>query len=104
MNPRALEPFVSTNLEKSLMFKLFKTVNLLAALSLFLISGCATLPKDFERPESYAYTDTANTSFGKAISGKAAEHPGKSGFRLLGNGLDAFVSRALLAHFAEICL
>lgn len=44
------------------MFKLFKTVNLLAALSLFLISGCATLPKDFERPESYAYTDTANTS------------------------------------------
>ena len=83
------------------MFKLFKTVNLLAALSLFLISGCATLPKDFERPESYAYTDTANTSFGKAVSDKAAAHPGKSGFHLLGNGLDAFVARALLVHYAE---
>jgi cardiolipin synthase C len=74
---------------------------LLAILTLVLAGSCATLPKDFERPESYAYTDTTNTSFGKAISGKAAKHPGKSGFHLLGNGLDAFVARALLAHHAE---
>jgi len=28
-------------------------------------------------------------------------HPGESGFHLLGNGLDAFVARAVLAHVAE---
>jgi len=31
----------------------------------------------------------------------ATDHPGKSGFRLLGNGLDAFVARAVLAALAE---
>jgi len=61
-------------------------------MSLLVFSGCATLPKDFKQPKSYAYTDTANTSFGKAVSEKTAEHPGKSGFHLLGNGLDAFVA------------
>jgi len=39
--------------------------------------------------------------FGKAVSAKAAAHPGESGFHLLNNGLDAFVARALLAHYAE---
>jgi putative cardiolipin synthase len=28
-------------------------------------------------------------------------HPGESGYLLLGNGLDAFAARVLLAHFAE---
>jgi putative cardiolipin synthase len=83
------------------MFRQNAFIALTAILTLVLAAGCATLPKDFERPESYAYTDTANTSFGKAVSGRAAKHPGKSGFHLLGNGLDAFVARALLAHFAE---
>ena len=66
-----------------------------------LLASCATLPENFNRPESYAYTDTADTSFGKVVSGKATEYPGKSGFHILENGLDAFVARALLAHYAE---
>jgi putative cardiolipin synthase len=70
-------------------------------LALLLVGGCATLPEDFEKPESYAYTDTDDTSFGKARHDERAAHPGKSGFVLLGNGLDAFVARAVLAHFAE---
>ncbi|MBC2712127.1 MAG: phospholipase D family protein [Desulfosarcina sp.] len=65
------------------------------------LGGCATLPTDFERLESHAFSDTGNTTFGKAVSARAAAHPGKSGFHLLGNGLDAFVARALLAHYAE---
>jgi putative cardiolipin synthase len=70
-------------------------------LALHLVGGCATLPKDFEKPESHAYTDTEDTSFGKARRDERAAHPGKSGFLLLNNGLDAFVARALLARFAE---
>ena len=83
------------------MFNLTKIIHLVAILALLLIGGCATLPKDFDRPESYAYTDTDDTSFGKARRDEMLAHPGQSGFLLLGSGLDAFVARALLAHGAE---
>jgi putative cardiolipin synthase len=74
---------------------------LIVILTLALAGGCATLPENVERPESYAYTDTENTGFGRARAEERAAHPGESAFRLLGNGLDAFVARALLAHAAE---
>jgi putative cardiolipin synthase len=74
---------------------------LIVILTLALAGGCATLPENVERPESYAYTDTENTGFGRARAEERAGHPGESGFRLLGNGLDAFVARAVLAHYAE---
>jgi putative cardiolipin synthase len=48
-----------------------------------------------------AYTDTVDTTFGKGAATLAAAHPDQSGFHLLGNGLDAFVARAVLAHYAE---
>jgi putative cardiolipin synthase len=76
-------------------------VQLLTAVLILLIAGCATLPKDFDRSESYALTDTENTALGNARAKEKVEHPGKSGFRLLGNGLDAFVARAVLANSAE---
>jgi putative cardiolipin synthase len=76
-------------------------VQLLTAVLILLIAGCATLPKDFDRPESYALTDSENTSFGKVRAKERAAHPGKSGFHLLGNGLDAFVARAVLSQHAE---
>lgn len=66
-----------------------------------LFGGCATLPRDFDRPVSHAYNDTEDTTFGKAVREMSAVHPGKSGFHLLGNGLDAFVARAVLAHHAQ---
>ena len=83
------------------MSNLSKIIHLVAILALFLIGGCATLPKDFDRPESYAYTDTDDTSFGKARRHEMLAHPGQFGFLLLASGLDAFVARALLAHGAE---
>ena len=76
-------------------------VQLLTAVLILLNAGCATLPTDFDRPESYALTGTENTALGKVRAKERAEHPGKSGFRLLGNGLDAFVARAVLANYAE---
>jgi len=73
----------------------------LTILALLLVGGCATLPEDFEKPESYAYTDTDDTPIGKARRDEINAHPGQSGFLLLGNGLDAFLARALLAENAE---
>jgi len=39
-------------------------VQLLPALLILLTAGCATLPKDVDRPESYALNDTDNTAIG----------------------------------------
>ena len=76
-------------------------VRFVAAAVMLMIAGCATLPKDFHRPESHVLTDTQHTFLGTELASEKAEHPGKSGFHLLGNGLDAFVARAVLSHHAE---
>jgi len=73
----------------------------LAAAAILMIAGCATLPTNFERTESYALTDTENTAFGRARTAERAAHPGESGFHLLPNGLDAFVARAIMSQRAE---
>jgi len=66
-----------------------------------LLVGCASLPTQFERPVSTAFTDTQGTALGKDVARRQAGHGDQSGFHLLGNGLDAFVARALMAHQAE---
>jgi putative cardiolipin synthase len=73
----------------------------LVILAMLIVGGCATLPENFEKPESYAYTDTDDTPIGKARRDEINAHPGKSGFLLLGNGLDAYLARAILAENAE---
>ena len=83
------------------MFKFDRIIILLALMAVFMIGGCATLPEDFERPVSHAYTDTDDTTFGKSIQDDKAARPGESGFLVLGSGLDAFVARAVLAESAE---
>jgi len=83
------------------MYRHFFIIHIAAALAILMIAGCATLPENFDRPESYALTGTENTAFGKARAEERAAHPGKSGFHLLSNGLDAFVARAVLSHYAE---
>lgn len=74
-------------------------VAVLAALTS--VGGCATLPENVNRPESFAYTDTLDTESGRWFAEETAAHPGESGFFLLARGLDAFVARAVLAHLAE---
>ncbi len=83
------------------MYKHSIIIHLSAAMLIFMLAGCATLPENFNRPESYALTDTQNTAFGKDHAKEKAAQPGKSGFHLLSNGLDAFVARAVLSRFAE---
>ncbi len=67
----------------------------------WVLFSCATLPSDVERPISHAFPDTDTTALGRSVATRAAVHPGKSGFHLLSNGLDAFVARAALARMAE---
>ena len=49
-------------------------VYLAAALAIIMNAGCATLPQDFDRPESYALTDTEDTAFDKARAKEKAAH------------------------------
>jgi putative cardiolipin synthase len=83
------------------MYRLAIIIHIAAAVLILMIAGCATLPKNFERPVSYSYTNTKDTALGRAIAGERTANPGKSGFHLLGNGLDAFVARAALSRNAE---
>ena len=62
-----------------------------------ILAACATLPEGFERPDSFAYSDTDNTRLGRAFYDEKTAHPGQSGFLMLAGGLDAFVARAVLA-------
>jgi putative cardiolipin synthase len=66
-----------------------------------LLGACSSLPTDYPRSESHAYTDTATTRLGRGFGAQAAEHPGRSGVVALARGLDAFVARFALAELAE---
>jgi putative cardiolipin synthase len=70
-------------------------------LTLLVLGGCAVVPENAGRIESRAYADTRDTALGKLSRERSGGHPGQSGFRLLGSGLDAFVARAVLAQRAE---
>lgn len=83
------------------MLRKYLIIILVTVLGLFLLNGCATLPEDFDRPPSYAFTDTDNTHLGTARRDEMKAYPGQSGFLLLGDGLNAFVARAVLANQAE---
>ncbi len=83
------------------MSNLTKIFTFIFLFSFLFISGCATLPQNFERSESHALTDTGDTRWGRVFQDERAAHPGQAGFVLLGNGLDAFVARALMAESAE---
>ncbi len=63
--------------------------------------GCASLPKDYERTESSAFTNTTDTWLGRRFRDDVEANPGQSGVRLLDSGLDAFVARVVLTEKAE---
>ena len=75
--------------------------NFVLLLLLAFLGGCAALPENTGRRVTTAYADTGDTFLGRSYHDKARGHPGESAFYLLGNGLDAFVARAVLAQVAE---
>ena len=72
-------------------------------LALFL-AGCATAPLDFPRQDSHALSDTSDTSLGREVAEWTANHPGKSGFYPLVEGLDALAIRLAMIDRAEISI
>lgn len=71
------------------------------AVALFMLPGCGGLPENVARTPSYSMQDTGDTALGKIVEKEGNTSPDQSGFVLLGNGLDAFVARAVLAATAE---
>lgn len=67
---------------------------------LFLIGGCASLPPNTSK-STFVFQDTGDTRLGKRYVELKKNHSEESGFFLLGNGLDAFTARAILAQAAD---
>ncbi len=59
------------------------------------------MPDISGRPVSYGTSDGAETSLGKMLKPGLEKNPGKTGVKLLSNGLDAFVGRVAMAMKAE---
>lgn len=62
------------------------------------------MPPNTMSPKSYALQDTADTRLGKRYSELKKGHSEESGFIPLGNGLDAFMARALMAQKADLTI
>ncbi len=77
------------------------TCKMIAVIFTLGLGACASLPDNTGRTESHAFEDTRETILGRSVNLRSQAHTGDSGFYLLGNGLDAFVARAALAHLAE---
>lgn len=73
----------------------------LTVAALLIVSGCASLPDHIERSESHALGGTETTRLGRIGQAMLKGHPGESGFRPLGNGVDALLWRMVLAEAAE---
>ena len=66
------------------------------------LTGCAAGPRpDYPRTPSTAFEDYASTRLGRFSGATADEHPGLSGFSLLSQGREAFITRLALADLAE---
>ena len=66
------------------------------------LTGCAAGPRpDYPRTPSTAFEDYASTRLGRFFGPAAEEHPGLSGFSLLSQGREAFITRLALADLAE---
>lgn len=80
----------------------FPKIRQITLLFLFILhAGCASLPENTGRTESFAFTDTSSTTLGKLVTDVIATDDGEDGFILLDGGLDAFVARIVLAQEAE---
>ena len=73
----------------------------LALTVLILTVGCATIRQDVPRPPTYALDQPQATALARSFASQLHATPGRSGFRLLPHGQEAFVVRAALANAAQ---
>jgi putative cardiolipin synthase len=68
----------------------------------FGLPGCASLPTGVDRAaSSHGDRDGEPSRIASRVAPYLRKHPGKSGFWLLGDGLDAFAARVLLTEAAD---
>jgi putative cardiolipin synthase len=80
-----------------------KTASILPAVIaviVLLFSGCARLPENSGRSTSFAIPPDESSPIYRDAAEKLDLEPDENGYLLLGNGLDAFVARAVLADLA----
>jgi putative cardiolipin synthase len=65
------------------------------------VSGCASLPVDYERTVSQAFQDTGDTRLARSGRAELQAHAGQNAFRPLPDGVDALLARLHLAESAE---
>lgn len=66
-----------------------------------LLSGCAALPPQPERPPAHAFGDPEVTTLGRHALAAAEGHAGQTGLVILDRGYPAFLQRAALIEAAE---
>ena len=75
--------------------------NILLIIAISVLSACSSLPTDFDGTDSYAYTDTAQTTLGKKAAEITGDDTSNSTMYLVAEGTDAFLTRMVLLSFAE---
>lgn len=71
---------------------------IVVVLAALLLGSCASLPTEYDRPDSRAVSDTDDTRLGRGITPMEKERSVESGIFPFGNGLDAFVARLAMAE------
>jgi len=66
-----------------------------------LLAGCASLPDNSGRNQTQVLQPTGEAYLDRHLAEEVAAHPGKSGFILLDNGVEALVARLAVAELAE---
>jgi putative cardiolipin synthase len=82
------------------MQKDFSRLRISAAFFILVLSGCVQLEPRPELPPQRASAPASATELDQLIAGAEARHPGKSAFRLVGDGPQAFAIRARSALLA----
>jgi putative cardiolipin synthase len=77
---------------------------LLAVVLLALLSACASLPPQTGRVDTHAIEPSDATRLGAAFTPQARKHPDQTAFHLLPDGVDALLSRIVLADAADRAL
>lgn len=72
-----------------------------AVLLLALLPACASLPPQTERIETHAIAPSDSTRLGAAFTPGEQKHPDETAFHLLPDGVDALLSRIVLAEAAD---
>ena len=79
--------------------KLIRTLTIIACLG---VAACSSLPEHIQAPPSYAISDSADTRLAKFSQPIMQQwQPDQSGFRPLGDGVEALLARLALADMAD---